>query len=85
MVGSLLLGVFLSSTLGGHGYAPGLSMGRQLFAQVIAVGSVALWSAVASIAIALFVARLVPMRVSEDDEREGLDYASHGEWAWEMD
>jgi Amt family ammonium transporter len=85
MIGSLLLGVFLSSALGGHGYAPGMSMGRQVAAQLIAVGSVALWSAVASVAIALAVARLVPMRVSEDDEREGLDYASHGERAWEMD
>ena len=85
MVGSLLLGVFLSSSLGGHGYAPGMDMGRQLLAQAVAVGSVALWSALASVVIALAVARLVPMRVSEDDEREGLDLASHGERAWEMD
>ena len=85
MLGSLLLGVFLSSALGGHGYAPGMDMGRQLIAQAIAVGSVALWSALATCAIALAVARLVPMRVSDDDEREGLDYASHGERAWEMD
>ena len=85
MIGSLLLGVFLSSTLGGHGYAPGMNMGRQIIAQVIAVGSVALWSAVASAVIAVGLARLIPMRVSDDDEREGLDYASHGERAWEMD
>jgi hypothetical protein len=26
--------------------------------------------------------RLVPMRVSEDDERQGLDIASHGERGW---
>jgi len=25
------------------------------------------------------------MRVSEDEEREGLDLSSHGERAWEMD
>ena len=85
MLGSLLLGVFLSSALGGHGYAPGMTMGRQITAQAIAVGAVALWSAVASTIIAVAAARLVPMRVSEDDEREGLDYASHGERAWEMD
>ena len=85
MLGSLLLGVFLSSALGGHGYAPGMSMGRQMIAQIIAVGSVALWSAVASVAIAVTVRLLVPMRVSEDDEREGLDLASHGERAWEME
>ena len=31
------------------------------------------------------VSLIVPMRVSEDDEREGLDLASHGERAWELD
>ena len=85
MLGSLLLGVFLSGALGGRGYAPGMNMGRQIVAQIVAVGSVALWSAVASVAIAAAVRLLVPMRVSEDDEREGLDLASHGERAWEMD
>ena len=85
MLGSLLLAPFLSATLGGHGYAPGMDMGRQFVAQVVAVGTVALWSALASAAIALGVGKLLSMRVSEDEEREGLDLASHGERAWELD
>ena len=31
------------------------------------------------------VALVIPMRVSEDEEREGLDLASHGERAWELE
>jgi Amt family ammonium transporter len=27
----------------------------------------------------------LPMRVSEDQERDGLDISSHGERAWDLD
>lgn len=57
----------------------------QVAAQAIGVFSVAVWSALATVLIALLVSLVVPMRVSEDDEREGLDLASHGERAWELD
>jgi len=85
MTGSLLLGVFLSKSLGGTGYPHGMTMGLQLHAQLLGVVSVALWSAIATFALANAVALVLPMRVSEDEEREGLDLASHGERAWEMD
>ena len=85
ITGSLLLAVFLSPSLGGTGYAENMTMGSQIVAQLVGVGVVALWSAIASAIIALMVSLLVPMRVSEDAEREGLDISSHGERAWEMD
>lgn len=85
MIGSLLLAVFLSSDLGGTGYAEGTTMINQFAAQAVGVGVVAIWSAVASAVIAVVVSLALPMRVSEDDEREGLDLASHGERAWEFD
>lgn len=85
ITGSLLLGVFLSPTFGGTGYAEGMNMASQLAAQVIGVGVVAAFSAIASALLALMVNLVLPMRVSEDDEREGLDLSSHGERAWEMD
>lgn len=85
MLGSVLLAVFLSPALGGTGYAAGMDMGRQIVAQVVGVGAVALWSGLATVVLALGLARIWPMRVNEDDEREGLDLASHGERAWEMD
>ena len=85
MLGSLLLAVFLSPALGGAGYAPGMTMPLQIHAQVLGVVVVALWSALATVVLGLGLARIWPMRVNEDDEREGLDLASHGERAWEMD
>ena len=85
MTGSLLLAVFISPLLGGTGYAEGASMGTQLGSQAIGIGVVALWSAVATALLATGVSFILPMRVSEDDEREGLDLASHGERSWEFD
>jgi ammonium transporter, Amt family len=85
ITGSLLLAVFLSPALGGTGYAEGQGMGGQLVAQAIGVGVVAIWSAVASAVIALIVSLFLPMRVSQDAEREGLDITSHGERAWDFD
>jgi len=85
MLGSLLLGVFLSTSMGGTGYAQGMTMASQLGGQALAVVVVALWSAVATAIIALGVSLFMPMRVGEDHERDGLDIASHGERAWELD
>ncbi|MGE3692441.1 MAG: ammonium transporter [Novosphingobium sp.] len=85
MTGSLLLAVFLSTSLGGAGYAEGAGMGSQLAGQAIGVFVTAIWSGLLTALLALGVGFLFPMRVSEDDEREGLDLASHGERGWELD
>ena len=85
ITGSILLAFFLHPALGGTGYAAGMGMTSQLGAQLAGVGVVALWSAVATAIVALAVSMLIPMRVSEDEERDGLDLASHGERAWEFD
>ncbi|HOA49094.1 MAG TPA: ammonium transporter [Novosphingobium sp.] len=85
ITGSLLLAVFMSTSLGGSGYDEGYTMLNQLAAQAVGVFVVAVWSAVASAIIAVVVSLVVPMRVSEDAEREGLDISSHGERAWEFD
>ena len=85
IVGSILLAVFLSADLGGTGYADGQTMAGQVAAQVIGVAIVAIWSAVVSAILALAVSVILPMRVSEDEEREGLDITSHGERGWEFD
>lgn len=85
MLGSVLLAVFIAPTFGGTGYAEGMDLARQIVAQVAGVGIVALWSAFATVVCALMVSMVIPMRVSEDEEREGLDITSHGERAWEFD
>ncbi len=85
MLGSVLLALFLGSATGGTGYAEGMSLGSMFGAQVIAVAAVAIYSAIATALIALGVSALIPMRVSEEDERQGLDVTNHGERAWEFD
>ncbi|MCB2063049.1 MAG: ammonium transporter, partial [Novosphingobium sp.] len=72
-------------SLGGVGYADGMTMGNQFLGQVVGIGVVAIWSIIASVIIALMVSVLFPMRVDDQTERDGLDIASHGERAWEMD
>ncbi|MDE8654155.1 ammonium transporter [Novosphingobium album (ex Liu et al. 2023)] len=79
--GSIMLGLFLSPGLGGVGYDTGMTMIAQLLAQVIGVGIVAVWSIFVTAILAIMVSMLVPMRVGEDAEAEGLDVASHGDHA----
>jgi Amt family ammonium transporter len=85
MLGSIMLGVLLSPSLGGTGYADGMAMGSQLGMQALGVIVVALFSGVATFILARLVALVWPMRVTNDEEREGLDITSHGERAWEFD
>lgn len=84
ITGSLLLAPFLAPALGGTGYAAAMGPASQLVAQAIGVSLVAVYSAIASAVLALGINLILPMRVSEDAEREGLDLSSHGERAWEM-
>jgi len=90
VLGALLTGVFVSPALGGPGFvtdwvtaATGFtSIGEQVWIQAKAVGIAVVWSGVVT-AVALFIVKIVVgLRVSEDDEREGLDITSHGETAY---
>ncbi len=85
MLGSLLLAVFISPDFGGTGHPGGGAQGAFFGAQALGIAVTALWSAVATAVSALAVSLFLPMRVSEDDERQGLDIASHGERGWEFD
>ncbi|WP_295528288.1 ammonium transporter [Novosphingobium sp. Chol11] len=82
MVGAVLLAAFIDPALGGTGFAPGMGLVSQMVAQIAAVGVVAAWSAIGTVVAALMVSTVIPMRVTEDTEREGLDFINHGERAW---
>ena len=93
ILGALLTGVFASPALGGPSamgdwvtatmVAPAdYSIAAQVWIQAKAVGLTVLWSGIVS-AIAYFVIdKTIGLRVSEEDEREGLDITSHGETAY---
>ena len=85
ILGSMMLAIFASEALGGAGYAEGANMASQLWAQFKGVAIVAGYSAVVTVVIGYVVSAVLPMRVSEDQERDGLDISSHGERAWDLD
>ncbi|WP_095949829.1 ammonium transporter [Variovorax boronicumulans] len=84
ILGAILTGVFAAKGLGGTGgLTPDtFSMGAQVWIQVKSVLFTIVWSGVVAF-IAYKIADLtLGLRVSEEEEREGLDISSHGETAY---
>ena len=83
IIGAVLTGVFSAESLGGTGLAEGVSIGGQVWVQIISVVFTVVWCAIAT-AIAMLLAKFtVGLRVSEESERVGLDITTHGESAYE--
>lgn len=82
LFGALATGIFASASLGGIGYAEGVTMGGQFVTQVKAVVVTILWCGIGSIILYKIVDVVVGLRVPVEAEREGLDLASHGEAAY---
>jgi Amt family ammonium transporter len=61
---------------------PDYSIASQVWIQFQGVLTTIVWSAVVSLAAYKIVDLLVGLRVSEEEEREGLDITSHGETAY---
>jgi Amt family ammonium transporter len=78
--GALLVGVFAQKSLNPAG-ADGLLAGNVALLGKQALGLLAagLYSGVVTIGILALTKKLVGLRVSEDEEREGLDASQHGE------
>ncbi len=90
ILGALLTGVFASPSLGGTGIYdyvankvnPDYSIGGQVWIQLQAVLTTIVWSAVVAFIAYKIVDLVIGLRVSEEEEREGLDISSHGETAY---
>ena len=93
ILGALLTGVFASPSLGGPSamgdwvtatmMTPAeYSIPAQVWIQAKAVGVTVLWSGIVSAISYFIVDKTIGLRVSEEDEREGLDITSHGETAY---
>ncbi|HEV7873480.1 MAG TPA: ammonium transporter [Enterovirga sp.] len=82
MLGSLLLSVFALPALGGTGAGNAVWV-QQLGVQVLAVVVTAAWSGAATYALTRAIGAFVPLRVDAEQEYEGLDFASHGERAYD--
>lgn len=82
IVGCILTGVFASTSLGGVGYAEGVTMGHQVLIQLLSVVVTIVWTAVVAFIGFKIADMIVGLRVPEEQEREGLDVNSHGENAY---
>ena len=89
ILGAILTGVFASPALGGIGFPDWVTMkpadysiATQVWVQIKAVLVTVVWSAVVSFIAFKIVDMVVGLRVSEEEEREGLDINSHGETAY---
>ena len=89
MLGAVLTGVFADPALGGIGVYDYVankvgeySMGAQVTSQLWAIGTTIIWSGVVSFIAYKLVDMTIGLRVTEEEEREGLDTVSHGESAY---
>ena len=90
IVGALLTGVFNTQALGGPGQVTdwvtatvgSVGIGDQVWIQLKAIVITIVWSGVVSLIAYKLVDMTIGLRVSEEDEREGLDITSHGETAY---
>jgi ammonium transporter, Amt family len=89
IVGALLTGVFVNPALGGSGvydYAAdavaAYSLSGQLTSQLWGICVTIVWSGVVSLIALYIIKATIGLRVSEQEEREGLDVTTHGERAY---
>jgi Amt family ammonium transporter len=89
ILGAILTGVFADPALGGIGVYDYVankvgeySMGAQVTSQLWAIGTTIVWSGVVSFVAYKLVDMTIGLRVTEEEEREGLDTVSHGESAY---
>jgi Amt family ammonium transporter len=92
MFGALMTGIFNAPSLGGPGSVQDWVKGtvgypgiwQQFYIQLKAVALVTCWTAVVALIAFLIVKVTIGLRVSEEEEREGLDISAHGERAYDM-
>ena len=79
VTGSLLTGVFAASSLGGLGLPEGVSIMQQVGVQALAIFVTGAWSALFSYLILKLLDHFIGLRVSIDEEVQGLDTVLHEE------
>ncbi|MHB1402759.1 MAG: ammonium transporter [Thiobacillus sp.] len=83
IIGAIGTGIFVSPALGGVG-VDDYSMAGQVVTQATGVLITIAWSGVVSLVLFNLIDMTMGLRVTEEQEREGLDTASHGERAYNL-
>ena len=85
IMGVLLVTVFATGFFGGPGLGDGVTVGSQLWVQIVGVVATVVWSVVATYVIVKVASALTGgARVDDEDEIVGLDLASHGERGYDL-
>ncbi len=82
--GTLLVAFLAVEGLGGAGLPEGATAASQFGVQATGVIVTAIWSAVATAIIVVIARAWVGLRVTEDEETEGLDFIQHGETGYRL-
>jgi len=91
IIGAIGTGILVNPALGGTGvfdYATNAvaeySFSTQVTSQLWGVGTAIVWSGVVSFVLFKLIDMVMGLRVPEEQEREGLDTAAHGERAYNL-
>lgn len=84
LLGTLLVAFLAHEAIGGGGYADGQNAGGQFMVQLLGAGATAAWSIIATIVIVMVAQTFFGLRVSKEDETEGLDFTAHGESGYNL-
>ncbi|MAT49966.1 MAG: ammonia channel protein [Porticoccaceae bacterium] len=87
MLGTMFAGIFASDQLGvfsGQGYNEGMTMGSQLGVQAIGVASTFAYTAVVTFILFKILDAAMGLRVSAEDETQGLDITQHDERGYDI-
>ncbi len=83
MLGTFTAAIF-AGTLGGLGYAEGMTMGKQIGVQLLGIGVTIVWSGVLTYVLLKIIDFVIGLRVSSEDETTGLDTAMHNETGYNL-
>ena len=84
VLGTTLTGVFAATALGGVGYPEGQTMGGQILVQLAGIVAIGLWSGVITYVLLKVSDAMVGMRVTPEEETEGLDQVLHNETGYNL-
>lgn len=79
IVGAILTGVFADASLGGAGLADGMTIGSQVGVQFVSVLGTLVYGGIVSFVLLKIIDMTIGLRVTEEEETEGLDLALHDE------
>jgi Amt family ammonium transporter len=84
IVGAMLTGVFVDASFGGAGLSDGVTIAKQVGIQFVAVCSTLIYDGIATFIILKIIDAVMGLRVTEEQETEGLDISLHNERSYNL-